>query len=146
MKLGQIFEFQIKAVDASPTENVNDVESEPSQEHEDVVYEYHVVNDASKTPGEDFPRRKDSHCPQPELELPLLLFPETIEQIARAEEKDDSPKHGEHAGHHQKVPDVHVSDVNEIEGDYVVSGVTAAWGRLMQTINVEGGCEHCPNT
>ena len=49
LQLGEVLELQIERVDADEGEDVQDVEEEPDDEHEDVVSEDHVVDDACNT-------------------------------------------------------------------------------------------------
>jgi hypothetical protein len=46
LQLREVTELQVERVNADEGENVEDVEEEPDDEHQDVVGEDHVVDDA----------------------------------------------------------------------------------------------------
>ncbi len=46
MKLGESTELEIEGVNANEGHDVEDVEEEPDEQHQDVVRENHVVDDS----------------------------------------------------------------------------------------------------
>ena len=50
LELGQVSQLQVEAVNAHPSEAVDDVEAEPSQKHENIVNEDHVVDNTREGP------------------------------------------------------------------------------------------------
>ena len=48
LQMGQVVKFQVEWVDAKEAKDIDHIEKEPGDEHDDVVSEDHVVNDAWK--------------------------------------------------------------------------------------------------
>jgi len=80
-------QLQVERVHHYPGKNIQHVEDEPGEEGENVVAEYHIVDNGAIGPGYYSPRGKDAHGYQPRLEPSLLLQSESIQGDARGDEQ-----------------------------------------------------------
>ena len=61
LQLGDPGELQVEGVHHHPGHDVDNVENQPDEEHDDVVSEYHIVNNEGVHPGHDPPGGEDAH-------------------------------------------------------------------------------------
>jgi len=89
-QLGDSGQFQIEGVHDHPGHDVEDIEDDPDEEHDDVIGEDHVVDDEGVHPCHHPPWSEDAHGPEPASKLGLLLQSESIESVAAGDEDSDT--------------------------------------------------------
>ena len=75
LQLGDAGELQVEGVHHHPGHHVDNVEKQPDEEHDDVVSEYHVIDNEGVHPGNYSPGSEDAHRDEPGLEPGLFLQP-----------------------------------------------------------------------
>ena len=145
LQLGDSCQLQVERVHYHPGHDVDNVENQPDEEHDDVVGEDHVIDDEGIDPGDDSPRSEDSHRDQPRLEPGLLLQSESIQSGAGTDEHGDGTDEGEEGAHEEEVPHVVVADVHEVEREEVIARVTGARLGLLQDVHLEDALEAAPD-
>ncbi len=103
--LCQIVELEVERPDANEGEDVDDVEDEPGDEHDDVVREDQVVDDVAVDEGEETPDREDAHGPQPAPECVLLLLPKSVQQHHARHQKGQGEDYRHSGGQGQQITD-----------------------------------------
>jgi len=130
-QLGDSCQFQIEGVHDHPGHDVEDVEDDPDEEHDDVIGKDHIIDNEGIDPGNNPPWSKDAHRPQPASKLGLLLQSESIEGVATADEDRDAADESEEGGHEQQVPHMMVTNVNKIKREQIVTIVNCSRSCLL---------------
>ena len=137
---GDALQLQIQGVHHYPSKHVRHIENHPDEEHEDVVgggAAGHVIDDGSINPSNDLPWGEKPHSPKPSLKAPLLFQPQSVKDDAGCDEEGNCANNGSEPGEEEKVTDMMVADVDEIEAEEVVPSVAGARLGLLQQVAVK---------